>query len=166
MTGTIRYVFYGVAKWLKYDRPDPKYNRYGLDLYLDNQSLRSFKKSGLQLQLRDSEEGVFVKFSRPAQKIIKQKLVEQGPPVVAFSGGEKLGTLVGNGSKVSVTISVYDTPKGKGHTWESVEVLDLVPYGGGTVDAHEDLDDEPPEVSAKESAKDRLKGLPNDAIPF
>jgi len=161
MAGTIRYVFYGKAKWLKYDKPDPKYNKYGLDLYLDDQSLRLFKKSGLQLQLRDSEDGIYVKFSRAAQKIIKQGLVEQGSPEVVFTGGEKPGTLIGNGSEVAVTVSVYDTVKGKGHTWESVEVLNLVPYEGGTIDAHEEIPDEP-----VKDAKGSSKAALSDTLPF
>lgn len=160
---TTKYIFHGVAKWVKYDKPDPKYNNYGLDLYLDDQSLRLFKKTGLQLQIRDNEDGVYVKFKRSAQKIIKQELINQGPPEIIFTGNEAKGTLIGNGSKVGITVSVYDTAKGKGHTWESLTVEELVPYGGGVIDAH----DVPDDAEAAEKAADVKPGRPfADQVPF
>lgn len=170
---TTKYVFHGIAKWVKYDKPDQKYNNYGLDLYLDDRSLRLFKKSGLQLQIRDNEDGIFVKFKRPAQKIIKQELVNQGPPEVIFTGGEEPGTLIGNGSKVNVTVSVYDTVKGKGHTWESLTVDELVPFGGTVIDAKDEVLEPVEHTSvtevAPEASKKAVKSkfvLPEDSIPF
>jgi hypothetical protein len=39
--------------------------------------------------------------------------------------------LIGNGSKVKVSVAVYDTVKGKGQRLESIQVLDLIEYEKG-----------------------------------
>jgi hypothetical protein len=49
------YLFRGIANWAKVDKPDPKFSVYTLDLHLDAPSLKLFKESGLQLELRESE---------------------------------------------------------------------------------------------------------------
>lgn len=132
---TAIYRFYGTSKWAKIQEPDAKYNNYQIDLYMDDASWRLFKKTGLQLKTRESEDGEYVTFRRPVQKIIKGKLVELGKPAVVNPLGQALDILVGNGSEVCVEVSVYDTIKGKAHTMEKVEVIGLVEYNRA-IDAH------------------------------
>lgn len=128
---TTKYGFRGVSYWAKVHNPDPRFDVYTLDLYLDEANLNLLKRSGLELKLRESENGTYVKFKRPTKKIIKGNLVTMGPPSVFLKtedGKEAFEGNVGNGSVVEALIAVYDTPKGKGHTLESVIVYDLVPY--------------------------------------
>ena len=163
---TQKFEFSGIAKWCKCHKPDPKFNRYSLDLYLDSPSLRLYKKSGARLELRDDEEGIFIKPGRAAQKIIKGKMVEQGPPEVVDIQGQKLDKNVGNGSKVKIILSVYDTVKGKGSTWEKIQVLDLVEYN--EVVTVDDLPEEAPPIKAfpTTAKKTKVVEVEDDSIPF
>lgn len=116
--------FTGKCEWAQLQKPDPKYDNYKITVYLDGANLDKFKKTGLQLEPKTTEQGVCVTFRRPSKKLIKSELVEFGPP--KLSGDE--GKLVGNGSTVEVDVVVYDTIKGKGHRLEAVKVLNLVEY--------------------------------------
>jgi hypothetical protein len=115
--------FTGTCKWAKIRKPDDKYGFYSVDMYLDDASWEVFKASGLMLEPKETEDGWYVRFRRPHQKIIKQELVTFGPPEVT-------GTteLVGNGSKVTCDVVVYETQKGKGHRLNKITVLELVPF--------------------------------------
>jgi hypothetical protein len=156
------YKFYGDAKWAKFQVPDEKYDQFAVDLFLDQKSMDLFKKSGLQLKVKNLDGADFVSFRRPRQKLIKGALEDFGPPTVVDALGRPFAELVGNGSKIAVEVAVYDTQKGKGHRMEKVHILEHVPYNGGVVDAHEDGDDEP----AVEAPKAAKKGLVDDNIPF
>lgn len=115
--------FSGTCKWAKTRKPDEKYGFFSIDMYLDDSSWEVFKASGLNLEPKETDEGWYVRFRRPNQKIIKNELVTFGPPEVA-------GTteLIGNGSRVTVEVVVYDTMKGKGHRLNKIIVHELVPY--------------------------------------
>lgn len=114
--------FSGPCKWAKVHRPDDKYNVYSIQVYLDQEQQAKLKDTGIQIQPKEDIDGVYYTFRRPVVKVIKGKLVELGPPKV---NTEKI---VGNGSTVTVDISVYDTIKGKGHTLNEVKVTNLVEY--------------------------------------
>lgn len=131
-----KYSFEGIAKWCKHDKPDPKYGRYSVDLYLDADSLKKFVDSGLQLQVREDEDGKFVKFARVHKKLVKDDLVTFGPPKVYDADGNewKQGVNIGNGSHLRVQVSVFPTIKGNGHRLEAIKVLTHVPYGDQHVD--------------------------------
>lgn len=138
------FYFTGTAQWLKARKPDEKYNNYSVDLYLDDTSMKVFKASGLQLEVKKDDKGEFVKFRRPHAKPIKNEMVEFGPPKILDKDGKtEFDGLVGNGSKVTIKVSVYDSMKGKGHRWESARIDELVPYGNIT-----------------EGATDALQGVP------
>lgn len=128
---------------------------------------------------------------RPAFKMIKGGIINfTGPIVEDESGGvivdytskmtgkrvysydaskkddvERRGSpiLVGNGSRVEVSIAVYDTQKGKGHRFEKVRILDLIEYK---------RDDTPPPLSHMvtggdyEVEKPRENKVLDDDIPF
>lgn len=168
---TTYYRFYGTSKWAKIQEPDQKYQNYQIDLFMDDASWRLFKKSGLQLKTREAEEGEFVTFRRPVQKIIKGKLVELGKPAIVDPLGKSLDILVGNGSDVCVEVSVYDTIKGKAHTLEKVEVIGLVEYAKA-VDAHAEdagLGSTSGSDKSDDSRKGKVSGratIADDEIPF
>lgn len=130
----------GTCKWAKVVEPDKKYNKYSIDLFMDADNWDKFKKSGAQLKIRDTDSGEqFVTFSRPVATLGRDgKLREHGAPLVLNSAGEPIKDLVGNGSKVTVKLDVYDTPKGKGTRLEAVRVEDLVEFVKREVD--EDID--------------------------
>lgn len=126
--------FTGLAKWAKVYTPDDMYQKYSIDLFLDDESWELFNESGLLLQPKEVAEdqgepfGTCIRFSRPVSKEIKGALVNFGPPPVLDSEGLPMTDNIGNGSKVTVKVSVYDTRKGMGHRLESIRVDDLVPY--------------------------------------
>lgn len=124
------YNFTGICKWAKVQQPDKKFNVYTIDLFMDQKNLDLFKESGIQLTIKqDPELGAYVTFRRPVAKLINGELQEYNAPRVRLDGEEYDG-LIGNGSKVKVLVSVYDSIKGKGHTMLGVDILELVPYEG------------------------------------
>lgn len=123
----------GIAKWAKFYKPDEKYNNYKVDLALDPQSLETFKKTNLMLTLKDTEEGPTITLRRPISKLIKGELVNFGPPEVIDSNNDDVDlekVSIGNGSKITCRVVVYDTMKGKGHRLEKVRIDELVSYEG------------------------------------
>lgn len=118
----------GTAKWAKLFKPDDKYKNWQIQVYLDDASMKVFDDSGMTMQKKTDEDGIFVTFRRPEAKVIKDELVKFSPPEVIDGNGNKLEQLVGNGSEVTVKVIVYDTMKGKGHRLEAVKVNKLVPY--------------------------------------
>ena len=124
------YYFSGKVNWAKVRKPDD-YDRYTLDLYMDEKSWPLFEESGLNLKRRENDDGeTFVKLSRPIEKEIKGNTVEYGPPEVLDAEGNELpeDVLIGNGSDIICKVAVYDTRAGMGHRLESIKVIDLVEY--------------------------------------
>lgn len=135
---TTDYIFTGTANWAKVlpDRYDVEYECWSLDVVLDEKSLELFKDSGLRLKLKDTENGEkYVRFRRP----IKTKdyntgeIVDATPPRLVDADGVTPwdGREIGNGSKVSVKVEVYDSKKGKGHRLLGVRVDNFVEREGG-----------------------------------
>lgn len=126
------YYFSGMINWAKVHTPDTKYDVYTLDLYLDKESWVLFKDSGLQLKVRESDDGQYIKLRRPVSKKTRNGLEDMGPPEVLLR--QEDGTyrptkaLVGNGSTGVCKVRVYDTDKGKGHELQTVAVENLVIY--------------------------------------
>jgi len=124
-----KYVYLrGKTKWAMVRKPDEKYGNYKLNLYLNDASQKAFDDSGLQLEPKTDEDGKYYVFRRPHEKMIKKEIVEFGPPKVFNADNTEFDGLVGNGSEITVKVSVYDTMKGKGHRLESLRVEELVEY--------------------------------------
>ena len=123
------YNFSGIGKWAKVRKPDPMYNNYSIQVYLDERSKADFEKSGLRLRPKTDEQGTYYTFRRPEEKQFKDDIVTFGPPSVVDKDNEEFTGLIGNGSTVTVKVSVYDTTRyGKGHRLEAVRVDELVEY--------------------------------------
>lgn len=122
------FYFLGKTKWTKVypGQEDQKYGHFGMDFYPDD--LEAFQKTGVQLQERTDDDGVFFKLRRTPTKLIKGKLADFGAPTVLDSNNQPFNQPIGNGSTVTVKLSVYDTVKGKGHRLDSVRVEDWVEY--------------------------------------
>lgn len=130
------YTFTGTCKWAKLVKPDAEYDKtkhsWKIDLYMDDKSWSYFDQSGIQIKVRKDDAGEkYVTFKRPTEKLMKDKWVSFSPPEVLGKDGKKYEGSIGNGSKVSVKVEVYNTAKGKGHTLLGVRVDDLVEYNTG-----------------------------------
>ena len=136
------YYFSGTANWAHLYKPDDKYKNWKIDLILDDKGLETFRKSELLLEIKEGDvknpktgkithfEGPTITLRRPQEKLIKGEKVAFDPPTVLDEHGEpfKEQTLIGNGSKVTCKVIVYDTMKGPGHRLEAVRVDHLIPY--------------------------------------
>lgn len=115
----------GKAKWYQWDAT---YSNWSIDLYPDEASLQTYRQSGLQLSQREDEDGIHIKFRRPKHKLIKDRVVEFDAPPVIDEQGEPVDKTLGNGSTVTIKVSVFDTKKGRGHRLEAIQVHELVEY--------------------------------------
>jgi hypothetical protein len=128
--------FSGIAKWAKVRKPDPEFDSYTVDLYLDPDSRAEFDESNLITKVKtDSEGQEYVKFRRYAEQVFGDEIRKFGPPPVYLkdvqTGEYHLWNdgLIGNGSRVTLIVSVFPTGrKGFGHRLERVFVEELIPY--------------------------------------
>ncbi len=130
----------GTGKWVK-PYPGQEDTKFGvkavMDLYLDEKSLITFKSSGSRITLRKDEDGSFVKLTRNVEDLYMEQPL--GHPIVLKKNAdgeyEKFDQIIGNGSKVTAKVSVYDSKFGPGTRWEALEILEHVPYEGISGDA-------------------------------
>lgn len=132
---TKRITLTGTAEWCKpyphqIDRafedntegPDPKGGNSSMVLILDEASTRLYNALGARAKIRDGKLTLRRYERHP-------RLGELGPVVVS---GVEDGTLIGNGSRVSVDVDVYDYEyngrSSKGVRWVSVTVDELVEF--------------------------------------
>jgi hypothetical protein len=121
------YYFSGTAKFPRLGSTDD-WGNYSIGVILDPPSQAEFDVSGLRLQPREYDGDTFITFRRPDSKPIKGEIVKFGAPKVIDAAGTPVTALVGNGSKVTVKVAVYDSLKGKGHRLDTVRVDELVEY--------------------------------------
>lgn len=129
------YDLQGLAHWAKLRRPDEFRGTelWSITLEMDEDNLNTFKKTGVTSNIRDVGDGKGVILRRAKTKLIKGETVTFDPPVVRIWDVKEekylpFDGLIGNGSKVSVNIAVFDTANGPGHRMQSVTILDLIPY--------------------------------------
>ena len=133
----------GIANWAKVYETNRDMNTdfhgeggaYTVDVQLEKEELDKLTKSGSRLKPKLGDDGISIRFKR---KHIHPSIPEfGGPPKVVGPDKEPIDCLIGNGSKVKVYVSVYDTKLGKGTRLEGMQVVDLVEYeseggeGGG-----------------------------------
>lgn len=154
---TETYKFIGKALWAKvYDADEFRgASNWKIDLELDEDNLALYKKAGIQGKIRENENGPVVSFKRPTTKLIKgvqqifagpKVLDKDGKVLVEYkknndnTGFDRVGTptLIGNGSLVEVTVSVYPTSMGPGQRLESVRIIDLIEYKPDNSDGFSD----------------------------
>lgn len=127
------YFFSGTAKWT--GKKLNKFDKYTTDLYLDDASLSIFKTSGIRVSPKQDQDGeTYYKLSRPKDLTKKDgQVIDLGPPEFLNADGSEFTGLIGNGSKVTVKVAVYDTGAGKGHRVEAIRVDDLVVFTGQSI---------------------------------
>lgn len=150
----------GITKWAKVHKPDEKYQNFSLNLYLDKNSWATYSESGIGVTPKEDDDGKFVTLRRPVSKVIKGDLVKFGPPAVFDKDQKPITDPVGNGSRVTVKVAVFDTIKGKGHRMEAVRVDELVEFKGGTQDPGF------PEVPAGAMGRTPAAGKGGELPPF
>lgn len=134
----------GKLSWVRPDRPDP-WGNFKATIHPDSESLEKIRElcnQGLKNQIKKDEDGYFVTFRRPSQKLIKGK-VQAFTPVEILNGmTEKLpdgsypplrDVAVGNGSDGIIKLQVYEhkTPSGgkaKAARLESIRIDNLIPF--------------------------------------
>lgn len=149
--------FEGIANYVKPYKPDEFRGavRWMLDLTLDTEDeVKKYKEVGIQKKLKQVEKGLAFSPNRPTTKLMKGKLVNFTPPFIYDKNGEVLvkyvdengkpvysyddankkitrvgdPVIIGNGSRVAVRMSYYDTAMGIGSRLESIKILDLIEY--------------------------------------
>lgn len=133
--------FQGKCKWAKLDVPDTAFSiegKWSIRLYPTQESydrILELKQEGIKNHLKKDDDGYFITFSRPTQKLFKGRLKAFEPPAIEDKDGTPLPrtTRIGNGSDVTVTIEVYyfTTPQkteGCATRLATVRIDNLVPY--------------------------------------
>jgi len=148
MARTEQFYWRGKVNWCRPHQPDPwgnwKTNFYPIPEHLEQ--IRKLKEtdngvSGIKNTIKKDEDGEFIVLRRPQQKMMKGKVTGFSPPEV-LDGSKTLedgsnpplrDTPIGNGSDVTVKVSVYQhgTPgggKAKAMRWDAVRIDNLVPF--------------------------------------
>ena len=129
------YYFSGEALWAKvYEHNLDEWEgekSAQIGVIMNEANLAAFKASGSRLKIRTDDQGrPYVNFKR---KFIHEKFPDLGGvPEVTDADGNPFSELIGNGSKVTVRVEVYDAGKvGNGTRLQKVRVDELVVYDGG-----------------------------------
>lgn len=129
---TETFYFSGEAIFPRLLKPDTAFNAHGvysIGIILDPASQAEYDNSGIRLKPKSwNGSKLFYTFKRPDKALIKDELVTFGPPKVIDKDKNALTAFVGNGSKVTAKVIVYDTRMGKGHRLEAVQVTELVEF--------------------------------------
>lgn len=130
----------GVGKWahLYESQMDTKFGeKFHVILYPDSASLIALKEAGSRVKPHEDEDGIYFKFSRDNKKVFKDTEEILGPPdVIEVVDGERVAfdKIIGNGSTLTLRLSIYDSKFGKGTRLEAVRVDKHVPYVSQTKD--------------------------------
>lgn len=108
--------------------------KYSVVLYLDPASKAFWPSLKLSNKVREDENGECVTLRREHDpKVFDGKIIkgaEGGPPKVVDANGELWDpqVLIGNGSKATLILNVYDTKVGPGSRISRVRIDELVEY--------------------------------------
>lgn len=129
---TETFYFSGEAIFPRLLKPDTTYNIngvYSIGVTLDAASQAEFDKSGIRLKSKSwNGSKPFYTFKRADKGLMRDSLVTFGPPKIIDKDQKPLTKFVGNGSKVTIKVLVFDTRNGKGHRLDTVRVDELVEF--------------------------------------
>jgi len=125
----------GKLSWVKCDKPD-EWGKWKATIHPTPASLekiRDLQAEGLKNVLKKDEDGYYVSFSRPTQRMLKGKVIGMVPPTIVGEDGAPLNKAIGNGSDGILKLEVYqhNTPgggKAKAARLESVKVTNFIPF--------------------------------------
>ena len=117
----------GECAWAhKMLKPDEKFKRWTINMYLDKDSWETFDKLGLMNEVRKDEDGrEYVVFGRPTTKLMGEKLVKFDAPKIWQNKKPFEGKVIANGSNVTVRLTVYKTIKGMASRIEDMRINKL-----------------------------------------
>jgi hypothetical protein len=123
----------GKIKWAKGLKDmDEKFKSYSAAFYPTDKCMNEYKQLGLNTKFRMDDDGESFSIRRPDSKIFGDELRKFGPPEVFLEkDNEQIPVdpyIVGNGSEVTIKLSVYDTGYGKGSRLEAVRVDYLIEF--------------------------------------
>lgn len=108
----------GKSKWAKLITPDLNPNggkKWKIDLYPNEESLQKInklKEEGLMNVLKKDDDGYYMTFGRPTEKVMRGQIVAFTPPVILDKDLNITdGLTIGNGSDVTLSIEVYQFNK-------------------------------------------------------
>lgn len=134
------FFFDGIANWAQVQRPN-KFGAYSINLVVDAPTRKAVKQTGAKLNVKETDEGEFFYTFRRKATLRKKngEVVEMDPPTVTLADGTPYTGLIGNGSKVTVKVEVYEFQGGvdangqkydggKGTRLVGVRINELVEY--------------------------------------
>lgn len=124
----------GEGKWCRVheSQMDTKFGeKFNMMFKPDEASKIVLKASGSRVKPHEEEDGTWYRFSRDNKKEFKGELTTLGPPKVIDAENKPLSAIIGNGSKLTVKLEIYDSKYGKGTRLEAIRVDELVPYKNG-----------------------------------
>lgn len=131
---TTQYVtFQGKANWVKVYKPN-KYDKWSLDLYLDANQVERFKSYNTKTHLKKDDDGYYVSFTRPTEKLFKGKRQALPLPIVVDKEGKPTTVAIGNGSDLTITCELYPytPPRESEQKWairlQAIRIDNLVPF--------------------------------------
>lgn len=149
----------GKLKWVHTVKPDMKYGKYSCVLYPDPESLDKIKelkanKPTILNELKQDDDGYFMKFSCDPSKVIAGKLQTFQVHVLKPDGSPLTEALVGNGSDGTIKLEWYTYRKGEGAAvrLKAIRIDNLIPFI-----ANRDFTDE---------VKKDISGLPEQPAPL
>jgi len=134
------YYFPGWVMWAKVFSPDPEFNNFTIDFFPEDlDALRKIlKDEGSKLTEKEANtEGspgpIFIKFRREESRVLGERLIKFGPPLVVQADGVTPETrYLGNGTKVLAKVEFFDTRNGRGHRLLALRVDELIEYSPDT----------------------------------
>jgi len=158
---TFQYV-QGKASWVRVVKPDTTFNVWTVTIHPTPESLdkiRDWQAEGLKNQLKKDEDGYYTKFRCPVSRERKDGSIWTFlPPETLDKDGKPMdGSVIGNGSDVTLKLEVYEhnTPGGGraiAARLVGVRVDNLVPFDPET-------DFRPDEMARVEGLKEQPEQL-------
>jgi len=130
-------VIEGTAYWASVSSPNVKFEPvYTINLVVDDSIAQQFAGKGYKVKQLEAGPSIVIK-----RKAINKDGKKNSAPKLVDSSKEPIDVLIGNGSRVRVQYSEWETTNNYGHfkglDLQAVQVLDLVPYGDRVEDGEE-----------------------------
>lgn len=133
----------GKVKHCRHIQPDTGFepHKWSVNFYPDEESLnkiKELKKEGVQNHLKNDDDGWWMKFSRPTERVFKGVKEGLAPPRVIDKNGVPIEVRIGDGSDGVISLEVYQhkTPQPgifkKAARWRGLRVDNLIQFNAET----------------------------------
>jgi len=160
----------GKAYWASLIQPNTTFEPcWSIDVSLDQENKKKVMADGLQIKNKNDDRGDFITIKRKVTK--RDGSTRNAPEIIDAAKNPWDASLIGNGSVVNVKYQPYEYTvrgkKGVSADLIKVQVVSLVPYGGGKDDGFDAVDGgytvPPAHMAAAANGSEHVKG---DDIPF